>query len=127
MGQVLRELAHGTPQTLAGWGGAGCAHGGHGNDLAGRLSGWFITATALARLLPATALVFDAFMPSAGIRLLAVGATGARYAERLVTHDATLAVLARCAANFFAAGLDHGPHACYATPSTTAAAPDRRR
>lgn len=58
------------------------------------LSGWFITATALAGLLPATALVFDVFMPSAGIRLLAVGRTGARYAERLVTHDATLAVLA---------------------------------
>lgn len=58
------------------------------------LSGWFITATALAGLVPATALVFDVFMPSAGIRLLAVGRTGARYAERLVTHDATLAVLA---------------------------------
>ena len=58
------------------------------------LSGWFITATALAGLLPATALMFDVFMPSAGIRLLAVGRTGARYAERLVTHDATLAVLA---------------------------------
>jgi ATP-binding cassette subfamily C protein CydC len=58
------------------------------------LSGWFIAATALAGLLPATALVFDVFMPSAGIRLLAVGRTGARYAERMVTHDATLAVLA---------------------------------
>ena len=58
------------------------------------LSGWFITATAVAGLVPATALVFDVFMPSAGIRLLAVGRTGARYAERLVTHDATLAVLA---------------------------------
>ena len=55
------------------------------------LSGWFITATALAGLVPATALVFDVFMPSAGIRLLAVGRTGARYAERLVTHDAQLA------------------------------------
>jgi ATP-binding cassette subfamily C protein CydC len=58
------------------------------------LSGWFITATALAGLVPATALVFDVFMPSAGIRLLALGRTGTRYAERLVTHDATLAVLA---------------------------------
>ena len=58
------------------------------------LSGWFITATALAGLLPATAIVFDVFMPSAGIRLLALGRTGTRYAERLVTHDATLAVLA---------------------------------
>ena len=58
------------------------------------LSGWFITATAIAGLVPAVALVFDVFMPSAGIRLLAVGRTGARYAERMVTHDATLAVLA---------------------------------
>lgn len=58
------------------------------------LSGWFITATAIAGLVPAVALVFDVFMPSAGIRLLAVGRTGARYAERLLTHDATLAVLA---------------------------------
>ncbi|WP_418647738.1 thiol reductant ABC exporter subunit CydC [Thauera butanivorans] len=58
------------------------------------LSGWFIAATALAGLVPATALMFDVFMPSAGIRLLALGRSGARYAERLVTHDATLAVLA---------------------------------
>ena len=58
------------------------------------LSGWFITATALAGLSPATAIVFDVFMPSAGIRLLALGRTLSRYGERLVTHDATLAVLA---------------------------------
>lgn len=67
------------------------------------LSGWFITATALAGLVPATALVFDVFMPSAGIRLLAVGRTGARYAERLVTHDATLAVLAALRQRLFVA------------------------
>jgi len=58
------------------------------------LSGWFIAATALAGLVPAKALVFDVFMPSAGIRLLAMGRTASRYGERLVTHDATLAVLA---------------------------------
>jgi ATP-binding cassette, subfamily C, bacterial CydC len=58
------------------------------------LSGWFITATALAGLSAATAFMFDVFMPSAGIRLLAVGRTAARYGERLVTHDATFAVLA---------------------------------
>lgn len=58
------------------------------------LSGWFIAATALAGLVPATALVFDVFMPSAGIRLLAMGRTASRYGERLVTHEATLAVLA---------------------------------
>ena len=58
------------------------------------LSGWFIAATAIAGLLPATAMVFDVFMPSAGIRLLAMGRTASRYGERLVTHEATLAVLA---------------------------------
>ena len=94
LGQVLRELAHMAPRKL--WlGGAALAALTvvMGMALLG-LSGWFITATALAGLLPATALVFDVFMPSAGIRLLAVGRTGSRYAERLVTHDATLAVLA---------------------------------
>lgn len=58
------------------------------------LSGWFIAATAIAGLQLSTAMVFDVFMPSAGIRLLALGRTAARYAERLVTHDATLATLA---------------------------------
>ncbi|QNP50409.1 thiol reductant ABC exporter subunit CydC [Diaphorobacter aerolatus] len=67
------------------------------------LSGWFITATAIAGLVPAAALVFDVFMPSAGIRLLAIGRTGARYAERLVTHDATLAALAALRERLFRA------------------------
>ncbi len=58
------------------------------------LSGWFITGTALAGLSATTAILFDVFMPSAGIRLLALGRTGARYGERLVTHDATFAALA---------------------------------
>ncbi|OEC95679.1 thiol reductant ABC exporter subunit CydC, partial [Rhizobium sp. YK2] len=57
------------------------------------LSGWFITATSLAGL-TATAITFDVFAPSAGIRLLAILRTGARYGERLTTHDATLGVLA---------------------------------
>ena len=94
LSQVMRGLGVMAPRTL--WlGGAALAALTvlMGMALLG-LSGWFITATALAGLLPATALVFDVFMPSAGIRLLAVGRTGARYAERLVTHDATLAVLA---------------------------------
>ncbi|QIL79151.1 thiol reductant ABC exporter subunit CydC [Diaphorobacter sp. HDW4A] len=67
------------------------------------LSGWFITAAAMAGLVPAVALVFDVFMPSAGIRLLAIGRTGSRYAERLVTHDATLAALAALRVRLFRA------------------------
>ncbi|MGK5029613.1 amino acid ABC transporter ATP-binding/permease protein [Janthinobacterium sp. DSP2-3-3] len=57
------------------------------------LSGWFITATSIAGLHASTAILFDVFGPSAGIRLLAIGRTGSRYAERLVTHDATFAAL----------------------------------
>ncbi|WBV45102.1 amino acid ABC transporter ATP-binding/permease protein [Pseudoroseomonas cervicalis] len=58
------------------------------------LSGWFITATALAGLSATGAIGFDVFRPGAGIRALALLRTGGRYGERLVTHDATLAVLA---------------------------------
>ncbi|MDR9818114.1 ATP-binding cassette domain-containing protein [Rhizobium hidalgonense] len=57
------------------------------------LSGWFITATSLAGLSAAAAITFDVFAPSAGIRLLAIIRTVARYGERLATHDATLGVL----------------------------------
>jgi ATP-binding cassette subfamily C protein CydC len=65
------------------------------------LSGWFITATALAGLHAATAFTFDVFMPSAGIRLLALGRTASRYGERLVTHDATFGVLASLRVRLF--------------------------
>ena len=58
------------------------------------VSGWFITATAIAGLLPATAFAFDVFAPSAAIRLLALARTAARYGERMTTHEATLSVLA---------------------------------
>jgi ATP-binding cassette subfamily C protein CydC len=57
-------------------------------------SGWFITATALAGLTAAGLAGFNVFVPSASIRLLALGRTFGRYAERMVTHDATLGVLA---------------------------------
>ncbi|MTI17112.1 ATP-binding cassette domain-containing protein [Rhodobacteraceae bacterium RKSG542] len=57
------------------------------------LSGWFITATGLAGL-AGIGIMFDVFKPSAGVRLLALGRTAARYGERLLTHDATLRALA---------------------------------
>ena len=66
---VLRPFLASQPRPLL-WGGLLAAV----TVLAGMallgLSGWFITATALAGLHAATALVFDVFMPSAGIRLL---------------------------------------------------------
>lgn len=58
------------------------------------LSGWFIAATAVAGLSAATAVVFDVFQPSAGIRLLTLTRTAARYGERVTTHEATLRILA---------------------------------
>lgn len=57
------------------------------------VSGWFITATAIAGLAVSTALAFDIFLPSASIRLLALGRTGGRYAERVLTHSAALHAL----------------------------------
>ncbi len=65
------------------------------------LSGWFITATAIAGMSASTAFMFDVFAPSAGIRLLALGRTGTRYAERLVTHDATFGALAQLRVRLF--------------------------
>lgn len=53
------------------------------------LSGWFISAAALAGLLGAGA-VFDVFRPAASVRALAILRTGARYGERYSGHDATL-------------------------------------
>ncbi|MDR1827847.1 MAG: ATP-binding cassette domain-containing protein [Methylobacteriaceae bacterium] len=58
------------------------------------ISGWFITATAVAGFMPETAISFNVFAPSASIRFLALARTACRYGERLMTHDATLAVLA---------------------------------
>ena len=55
------------------------------------LSGWFITATAVAGM---TGAVLDVYRPSAGIRTFAVGRTVARYFERLIHHDAVLRLLA---------------------------------
>lgn len=55
------------------------------------LSGWFLTAAAIAGLAVATgAIGFNFLIPSSLIRALAVARTGLRYAERLLSHDATL-------------------------------------
>lgn len=57
------------------------------------LSGWFITASAIAGA-AGTGLTFDFFRPSAGIRFLAIARTAGRYGERLTSHGATLKFLA---------------------------------
>ncbi len=55
------------------------------------LSGWFITSMAIAGL---TAASIDYFSPAAGIRGLAIARTASRYAERVITHEATFRVIA---------------------------------
>lgn len=57
------------------------------------LSGWFISAAALAGLASAAAYGFDYFRPAAIIRLCAIGRTAGRYAERLTSHYAALGLL----------------------------------
>lgn len=57
------------------------------------LSGWFIAATAYAGLNVVTAKAFNFFFPSIGVRLFAMLRTGARYGERLASHDATFRIL----------------------------------
>lgn len=60
------------------------------------LSGWFITATALAGLATAAGIIvlLDVFLPGAGIRFFALSRTVSRYFERLYNHDIILRLLA---------------------------------
>ena len=97
---VLRQLLLAQPGKLIGGALLAALTAVAGMALLG-LSGWFITATSIAGLHASTAVLFDVFGPSAGIRLLAIGRTGSRYAERLVTHDATFAALASIRVQLF--------------------------
>jgi ATP-binding cassette subfamily C protein CydC len=58
------------------------------------LSGWFITASAVAGA-AAAGRGFSALSASGGVRAFAVTRTVGRYAERMATHEATFRVLAR--------------------------------
>ncbi len=69
------------------------------------LSGWFITASALAGLGLIAAL--DIFTPGAGIRLAAITRTLSRYGERLVTHEATFRLLEDLRAEVLSRLLNH--------------------
>lgn len=72
------------------------------------LSGWFITAAGAAGV-AGIGIAFDVFRPSAGVRFLALGRTAARYGERVLTHDATLRVLARLRVRLLARLADEPP------------------
>ena len=59
------------------------------------LSGWFLTAAAMAGAAGAAAVAaFNYLIPSAAIRALAIVRTGARYGERLLSHKAALTAMA---------------------------------
>ena len=58
------------------------------------LSGWFITAASVAGL-AGVGRGFNYLFASGGVRAFALSRTGARYAERMVTHEATFRVLSR--------------------------------
>ncbi|MBY0418003.1 MAG: thiol reductant ABC exporter subunit CydC, partial [Pararheinheimera sp.] len=57
------------------------------------VSGWFITASALAGLHLASAGSFNYFGPAALIRFFAISRTASRYVERLSSHNAILLLL----------------------------------
>ncbi len=67
------------------------------------LSGWFISASAIAGLaaVDGNVLTFNFMLPAAQIRALAIIRTLGRYSERLVTHEATFRVLAGVRSWFF--------------------------
>ncbi len=59
------------------------------------LSGWFLAATGLVGLSSFAAQnQFNFFSPAAGVRFFATLRIASRYAERLVTHEATFRLLA---------------------------------
>jgi len=72
------------------------------------LSGWLISAAALAGLAGA-GTAFNLFLPSAGIRFFAIGRIVSRYLERLVTHEATLRILADLRVWFFRKAIPLAP------------------
>lgn len=62
------------------------------------ISGWFITAMAIAGV---AGLSINYFTPAALIRLFAILRTTGRYGERLVTHDTTFRILAELRVWFY--------------------------
>lgn len=70
------------------------------------LSGWFLTATAIAG---AAGAMLNIYIPGGGIRFFALSRTVARYFERLVNHDTVLRLLADFRVRLFR-GFARQPH-----------------
>ncbi len=65
------------------------------------LSGWFISATAVAGLVITRSVEFNYLMPAGAVRGFSVARTAFRWTERVVTHDATFRLLATLRSWFF--------------------------
>jgi len=57
------------------------------------LSGWFLSASAVAGLTLLATQTFNYLTPSGGVRFLSIARTASRYGERLATHEATFKLL----------------------------------
>lgn len=65
------------------------------------VSGWFISAAALAGLSAAAAHAFNFFTPGAIVRGLSIARTAGRYGERLANHEATFRLIAQLRTEIF--------------------------
>jgi ATP-binding cassette subfamily C protein CydC len=65
------------------------------------VSGWFISAAALAGLSAVAAHAFNFFAPGAIVRGLSISRTAGRYGERLSSHEATFRIISHLRANLF--------------------------
>lgn len=57
------------------------------------LSGWFLSASAIAGLTILATQGFNYYTPAGGVRFLSILRTASRYGERLTTHQATFKLL----------------------------------
>ena len=58
------------------------------------LAGGFLSGAAFAALSPAALVMYNYFLPSAGVRLFALLRTASRWGDRVVTHEGTFRLLA---------------------------------
>lgn len=65
------------------------------------LSGWFISAAALAGLTTATAIAFNYFIPASLVRFLALIRILSRYTDRVINHDYTFKILTQLRVWFY--------------------------
>ncbi|GAA4496972.1 cysteine/glutathione ABC transporter ATP-binding protein/permease CydC [Pseudaeromonas paramecii] len=65
------------------------------------LSGWFLSACAVAGLTLATRQSFNYLFPAGGVRFLSIMRTAGRWAERVVSHDATFRLLTSLRSRFW--------------------------